>query len=278
MSSTWLDLLRSPPICCGNGFCKHSSNPRSLNASGKRHSCQSLGSELNNILLETQIPTGKLIRMRGLWCGDLCFFLSNTSTWAHFSFSVCLKGKVTTSGGTFRFISYLKFFKIQINIFEDIYEVSSFSPVIALCWHLFSPLPPHLCLIIADEFATLCGSQRPGFVIDIYTGLPVGELRCHCWNFLFLPLCLKTGNTPLFSQFGFFFFFLEGKNSYTMPFSFIETRILSPKQRANTPRSSAWLAATVVAREWGGWKPFHKSTIQLSSTNPRHQQRERFWE
>lgn len=39
------------------------------------------------------------------------------------------------------------------------------------------PLPsPHLRVITADEFATLCGSQRPGFVIDIYTGLPVGEL------------------------------------------------------------------------------------------------------
>ncbi|KAM7158532.1 fibrillin-1 [Molossus nigricans] len=29
-----------------------------------------------------------------------------------------------------------------------------------------------------DEFATLCGSQRPGFVIDIYTGLPVDIDEC----------------------------------------------------------------------------------------------------
>ena len=33
--------------------------------------------------------------------------------------------------------------------------------------------------LCSDEFSTLCGSQRPGFFIDIYTGLPVGELKLY---------------------------------------------------------------------------------------------------
>lgn len=147
MSRTWLDLLWSPPIYWGNDFCEHSSNLTSLHASGKRHSCQSLGSEPNNILLETQIPTGELIQMRGLWCGDLCFFLSITSSWGRFSFSVCLKDKVTTSVGILRFIFHFKFLKIQINILQDVSKVISFGPVIALCWPVFSLLSPHLCLM-----------------------------------------------------------------------------------------------------------------------------------
>lgn len=28
----------------------------------------------------------------------------------------------------------------------------------------------------ADDFSALCGSARPGFVIDIYTGQPIGRL------------------------------------------------------------------------------------------------------
>jgi hypothetical protein len=55
-----------------------------------------------------------------------------------------------------------------------------------------------LCLTLADEFATLCGSQRPGFVIDIYTGLPVGELEpVSSWAWLggvlCFCICVKSG-------------------------------------------------------------------------------------
>lgn len=34
---------------------------------------------------------------------------------------------------------------------------------------------PSSFFIILDEFSSLCGSQRPGYFIDIFTGLPVGE-------------------------------------------------------------------------------------------------------
>lgn len=205
MSRPWLDLLWSPPIYWGNGFCKHSSNPRSLNANGKRHSCQSLGSELNNVLLETQIPTGKLLRMRG---SDVETSASSLVIRQHeltFHSVFALRARLQHLGELSDFFLILNSSKYRNN-FEDVYEVSSSGAVVALCWPSFLLLPPHLCFIVADEFATLCGSQRPGFVIDIYTGLPVGESRCHCWNFLVLPLCLRTEiHTHVFSVCFFFF-------------------------------------------------------------------------
>lgn len=182
--------------------------------SGKRPSCQSLGSELNNILLETQIPTGKLIQMRGLWCGDLWFFLSITSTWGRFSFSICLKDKVTTSVGILRFIFYFKFLKIQINILQDVSKVISFGPVIALCWPLFSLLSPHLCLMNYCRWIcyTLWKSK---------TRLRHWHLhRLTCWwvmmpllEFSVFAFVFENRNThPYFSQVVFFFFFLRRKN------------------------------------------------------------------
>lgn len=78
---------------------------------------------------------------------------------------------------------------------------SYFSP-----WIFTQPWPlPFLCLPLADEFATLCGSQRPGFVIDIYTGLPVGEssgCACEHGGGPRFSHCVKSrvgGYTPSFS-------------------------------------------------------------------------------
>lgn len=109
--------------------------------SGKRHSCQSLGSELNNILIETQIPTGRIIQMSGIWYRDLCFCLTITSTWGHFSFSACLKEKFTPSVGIFRLIFYFKFFKIQVNTFQECIQSNFVQP--NYC-SLLTPIPTPL--------------------------------------------------------------------------------------------------------------------------------------
>lgn len=38
---------------------------------------------------------------------------------------------------------------------------------------------------ISDEYVLLCGSQRPGYIIDITTGQPVGKMSLYvCTKYL----------------------------------------------------------------------------------------------
>lgn len=120
--------------------------------SGKRHSCQSLGSEVNNTLIKTQIPTGKFIQMSVRWWGDGCLSLM-TSTWGHFSFNIHLKGKIITSVGIFNFIFYFKFFKILINIFPERLQSKFFQP--NHC-SLLTPVPMPLTPPLSNHCRWIC--------------------------------------------------------------------------------------------------------------------------
>lgn len=87
--------------------------------------------------------------------------------------------------------------KVTYAVFSDRSVSINICIVIALPESCSSWPLPLLLLTLADEFATLCGSQRPGFVIDIYTGLPVGEFECVClwvwWGCSASATVLKAG-------------------------------------------------------------------------------------
>lgn len=175
--------------------------------SGKRCSCQSLGSEVNNILIQTQIPTGKLIQMSVIWRGDLCFSRIITSTWGHFSFNIRLNDQMITSVGIFRFTFYFQFFEIQINTFPECLQ-STFSQ------------PNHHSLL------TLVPQSHPTFVWSLQmNSLHSVEVKGQASSLTFTPayllvsddvivgtscicLCVKKRlYTLLVSQLAFFFFF-----------------------------------------------------------------------